>query len=113
MRIFWLVLASLALCACADRSPKWEDISSCYGYGCEQYGRAKAIVSYARADGSSAQDVELMLDDGRIFVIYGYAASRAFRIGDRVIVDYRFRKVKKIELIGNIYDNWNYYYYAD
>ncbi|MDR0665204.1 MAG: hypothetical protein LBF86_06760 [Helicobacteraceae bacterium] len=111
MRIFWLVFVALALCGCAAKSPKWEDLGACYGYGCEQYGRAKAIVSYARVTRSSAQDLELILDDGRIFTVYDYAAKPRFKIGDRVIVDYRFRNAKKIELIGDIYDEG--YYYAD
>ncbi|MDR2151419.1 MAG: hypothetical protein LBO72_01240 [Helicobacteraceae bacterium] len=110
MRIFWLVFVSLALGGCAAKSPKWEDLGACYGYGCEQYGRAKAIVSYARISRSLRQDLELILDDGRIFVVYDYAASPRFKIGDRVIVDYRFRKAEKIELIGDIYNDWNYYY---
>ncbi|MDR1450742.1 MAG: hypothetical protein LBI57_00170 [Helicobacteraceae bacterium] len=104
MRIFWFVIALIALLGCAPKSSKWEDIGACYGYGCEQFGRARAIVSYAQGANSSAQDLELILDDGRIFTIYDYAKSQRFKIGDRVIVDYSFRKVNKIVLIGNIYD---------
>ncbi|MDR2638541.1 MAG: hypothetical protein LBC09_01740 [Helicobacteraceae bacterium] len=110
MRILCFAFALLALCGCASKSPKWEDLGACYGYGCEQYGRARAIVSYARIARSGAQDIELILDDGRIFAVYDYSSSRRFKIGDRVIVDYRFRKVKKIDFIGSIYEDWIYYY---
>ncbi|MDR2034421.1 MAG: hypothetical protein LBP89_07300 [Helicobacteraceae bacterium] len=110
MRFFWLTVVAFALVGCVSKSSKWEDLSACYGYGCEQYGRAKAVVSYARIAQNSKQDIELILDDGRIFAVYDYKGSPQFKIGDRVIVDYRYRKVKKIELIGSIYEDWRYYY---
>jgi hypothetical protein len=115
MRVFWHIFAVLTLCGCAARSPELEDLSACYGYGCEWYGRANAVVSYARVIGGAGsrsilQDVELILDDGRIFAVYGYTGSREFKIGDRTIVDYRYRKVKKIEYVGSIYGDWTHYY---
>ncbi|MGE4294768.1 MAG: hypothetical protein AB7E49_03610 [Campylobacterales bacterium] len=76
--------------------------------------RTFATVSYVRAQNDTGlfdrlagresyrQDLELFLDDGRLFTVPGYEAPRAFRLGDRVLLDYVNTHVVKIRLVDEI-----------
>ncbi|MDR2905788.1 MAG: hypothetical protein LBU73_07535 [Helicobacteraceae bacterium] len=113
MRYLIGVLIVILIGGCAPKSRSLEDLGSCYGYGCEWNGRANAVVTFARVveirGDFLRQDVELILDDGRVFSIYDYTDREAFRIGDRVRIDYRFRKARKITRYGTIYNEWGMY----
>ena len=76
--------------------------------------RTFATVSYVRAHNdtgwfdrirgkeSYTQSLELFLDDGRLFTVPEYEADRAFRLGDRVILDFVNARVVKIRLLDEL-----------
>lgn len=55
-----------------------------------------------RGKESYTQSLELFLDDGRLFTVPEYEADHAFRLGDRVILDYVHARVVKIRLLDEL-----------
>ena len=48
------------------------------------------------------QDLELFLDDGRIFIVPSHEDRRAYRIGDRVRIEYVHTRVVEIRYIDAV-----------
>ncbi len=48
------------------------------------------------------QSLELFLDDGRLFTVSDYEADRAFKIGDRVRIEFVHTRVQAIEYVGGL-----------
>jgi hypothetical protein len=59
------------------------------------------------------QDLELIMDDGRIFTIYNVVHKNTFHVGDRVEIDYSHSRLKRIKKTGSIYIKEQWFSYAD
>ncbi len=51
------------------------------------------------------QSLELFLDDGRLFTVSGYEADRAFRLGDRVRIEFVHTRVIEVRYAGGLIDD--------
>lgn len=74
-------------------------------------GGANATVSNVTGSGSE-RNLELIMDDGRIFFLRNLRNGAQFTIGDRVNLSYEGRRVVNIARIGSIYEE-NWYLFDD
>ena len=111
-------LLACVLCGCAANGFGFRDGGDVYSSnatvsGVRIHSGERAWDNRAmRSRANMAQDLELMMDDGRVFVIYNLKNTQPFRMGDRVMIDYQHNQLKRIRYTGSIYaEDW--YNYVD
>lgn len=59
-------------------------------------------VEYSEPKRIDKLNMEIFLDDGRIFTVVGHRSSLPFMQGDRVLVEYKNLEAKKVYLIDSM-----------
>ena len=111
MRFIPFLCLALLLVGCAGRGGGG-DSAGAWQIEDDRFSGA-GVISGTRQNSarSSAQDIEVMMEDGRIFTIYQISYKERFRVGDRLQIDYDRRTVKRIRILGSIYtqnDFWTF-----
>lgn len=86
-RLLLLLTVSILLISCVAPTPTLRSYATVL------------FVEYSEAKRLDRLNIELFLDDGRVFTAMRYKTNTPFTTGDRVLVEYKNVEVKKIHLI--------------
>jgi hypothetical protein len=110
MRFMPFLLIALLMFGCAERGGGYGGFTGAWQIQDDRFS-GTGVVSGAKLSDcrKSAQDIEVMMEDGRIFTIYQISYKERFRVGDRLQIDYDRRTVKRIRILGSIYTQNDYW----
>lgn len=78
-------------------------LTSCFSPVPTQRSYATVIyVEYSDSKKLDRLNIEMFLDDGRVFTAMRHRSSVPFTLGDRVLIEYKNLDIKKIYLIDSM-----------
>ncbi|GHV09790.1 hypothetical protein AGMMS50229_20480 [Campylobacterota bacterium] len=110
MRFILFLFLALLLAGCADRGGGYGGFTGAWRIEDDRFSGTGVVSGTRPSDAQRlAQDIEVMMEDGRIFTIYQISYKERFRMGDRLQIDYDRRTVKRIRILGSIYSLNDYW----